>query len=66
MGVILMDEHAEELEVRRISDRVMSVKLEVEGEMINVISACAPQVGCERVVIGADLSSLVAEGNRRG
>ena len=30
-----------------MSDRVMSVKLEIEGVMMNVISAYAPQVGCE-------------------
>ena len=48
VGVILKDEYAERvLEVRRMSDREMSVKLEVEGEMINIISAYAPQVGCE-------------------
>ena len=35
------------LEVRRVSDRVMSVKLEIEGMMMNVISAYAPQMGCE-------------------
>ncbi|KAF7708371.1 hypothetical protein HF521_017428 [Silurus meridionalis] len=35
------------VEVKRVSDRVMNVKLEVEGMMINVISAYAPQVGCE-------------------
>ena len=33
------------LEVRRVSDRVMSVKLEIEGVMMNVISAYAPQWG---------------------
>ena len=44
----MKDEYAERvLEVRSISDRVMSVKLEVEGEMINVVSAYAPQVGFE-------------------
>ncbi|KAI5621580.1 hypothetical protein C0J50_18849 [Silurus asotus] len=35
------------VEVKRVSDRVMIVKVEVEGMMINVISAYAPQVGCE-------------------
>ena len=35
------------LEVKRISDRVMSLKLEIEGVMLNVVSGYAPQVGCE-------------------
>ncbi|KAI5628640.1 hypothetical protein C0J50_10601, partial [Silurus asotus] len=37
------------VKVKRVSDRVVNVKLEVEGVMINVISAYAPvliQVGC--------------------
>ncbi|KAK3516533.1 hypothetical protein QTP70_021738 [Hemibagrus guttatus] len=35
------------LEVKRVSDRVMSLKLEIEGVMLNVVSGYAPQVGCE-------------------
>ncbi|KAK3536843.1 hypothetical protein QTP86_027043 [Hemibagrus guttatus] len=35
------------LEVKRVSDRVMSLKLEIEGVMLNVISGYTPQVGCE-------------------
>ncbi|KAK2902094.1 hypothetical protein Q8A73_011840 [Channa argus] len=35
------------LEVKRVSDRLMSLKLEVEGVMFNVVSGYAPQVGCE-------------------
>ncbi|KAK3513803.1 hypothetical protein QTP70_028878 [Hemibagrus guttatus] len=31
----------------RVSDRVMSLKLEIEGVMLNVVSGYAPQVGCE-------------------
>ncbi|KAK3535533.1 hypothetical protein QTP70_016803, partial [Hemibagrus guttatus] len=34
-------------EVKRVSDRVMSLKLEIEGVMLNVVSGYAPQVGCE-------------------
>ncbi|KAK3516728.1 hypothetical protein QTP70_022518 [Hemibagrus guttatus] len=30
-----------------MSDRVMSLKLEIEGVMLNVVSGYAPQVGCE-------------------
>ncbi len=48
IGVILKEEYVNSvLEVKRVSDRMMSVKLEIEGVMINVISAYAPQVGCE-------------------
>ncbi|MCJ8747404.1 hypothetical protein PDJAM_G00153150 [Pangasius djambal] len=35
------------LEVKRVSDRVMSLKLEIEGVMLNAVSGYAPQVGCE-------------------
>ncbi|KAK3528467.1 hypothetical protein QTP70_000123 [Hemibagrus guttatus] len=32
---------------KRVSDRVMSLKLEIEGVMLNVVSGYAPQVSCE-------------------
>ncbi|KAI5099129.1 hypothetical protein C0J45_11268 [Silurus meridionalis] len=48
VGVILKEEYSKSVvEVKRVSDRVMNVKLEVEGMMIKVFSAYAPQVGCE-------------------
>uniref|UniRef100_A0A7N8XCY4 Endonuclease/exonuclease/phosphatase domain-containing protein n=1 Tax=Mastacembelus armatus TaxID=205130 RepID=A0A7N8XCY4_9TELE len=48
VGVILKEDFATNvLEVKRVSDRVMSLKLEVEGVMLNVVSGYAPQVGCE-------------------
>ncbi|KAF7692565.1 hypothetical protein C0J45_17229 [Silurus meridionalis] len=48
VGVILKEENSKSVvEVKRVSDGVINVKLEVEGVMINVISAYAPQVGCE-------------------
>ncbi|KAK3547195.1 hypothetical protein QTP86_017564, partial [Hemibagrus guttatus] len=40
------------LEVKRVSDRVMSLKLEIEGVMLNVVSGYAPQVGCDEEVMG--------------
>ncbi|KAI5099189.1 hypothetical protein C0J45_11328 [Silurus meridionalis] len=44
VGVILKEEYSKSVvEVKR----VMNVKLKVEAMMINVISAYAPQVGCE-------------------
>ncbi|KAI5093469.1 hypothetical protein C0J45_16607 [Silurus meridionalis] len=48
VGAILKEEYSKSVvEVKRVSDRVMIVKVEVEGMMINVISAYAPQVGSE-------------------
>ncbi|KAI5086984.1 hypothetical protein C0J45_24457, partial [Silurus meridionalis] len=48
VGVILKEEYSKSVvKVKRVSDRVLIVKVEVEGMMINVISAYAPQVSCE-------------------
>ncbi|KAK3572375.1 hypothetical protein QTP86_032601, partial [Hemibagrus guttatus] len=48
VGVGLKEEFVRNvLEVKRVSDRVMSLKLEIEGVMLNVVSGYAPQVGCE-------------------
>ncbi|KAK3540839.1 hypothetical protein QTP86_002343 [Hemibagrus guttatus] len=48
VGVVLKEEFLRNvLEVKRVSDRVMSLKLEIEGVMLNVVSGYAPQVGCE-------------------
>ncbi|MCJ8736419.1 hypothetical protein PDJAM_G00257940 [Pangasius djambal] len=47
-SVVLKEEFGRNvLEVKRVSDRVMSLKLEIEGVMLNVVSGYAPQVGCE-------------------
>ncbi|KAK3520129.1 hypothetical protein QTP70_014637, partial [Hemibagrus guttatus] len=48
VGVVLKEEFVRNvLEVKRVSDRVMSLKLGIEGVMLNVVSGYAPQVGCE-------------------
>ncbi|KAI5619328.1 hypothetical protein C0J50_21359 [Silurus asotus] len=48
VGVILKEEYRKSVvEVKRVFDKLMNVKLEVKGAMINVISAYAPQVCCE-------------------
>ncbi|MCJ8745631.1 hypothetical protein PDJAM_G00132390 [Pangasius djambal] len=48
VGVVLKEEFGRNvLEVKRVSDRVMSLKLEIEGVMLNVVCGYAPQVGCE-------------------
>ena len=50
IGVVVREKYINSiLEVKRISDRVMSLKMEIEGTLFNVISAYAPQVGCELV-----------------
>ena len=48
VGMILNEEYEKNVvEVRRVLDRVMSVKLRIEGVMMNVVSGYTPQVGCE-------------------
>ncbi|KAK3559310.1 hypothetical protein QTP86_012718 [Hemibagrus guttatus] len=48
VGVVLKEEFVKNvLEVKRVSDRVMSLKLEIERVMLNVVSGYTPQVGCE-------------------
>ncbi|KAI5613458.1 hypothetical protein C0J50_11346 [Silurus asotus] len=48
VGMILKEEYSKSVvEVKRVFDRVINVKLEVEGVMINVINTYAPQLGCE-------------------
>ena len=47
MGIVLCEElKVRVLAVERSSDRVMRVKLEIEGEVWNVISCYAPQTRC--------------------
>ena len=49
VGVILKEDYiGRVLEVKRVSDRMMYMKLDIEGVMMTVISAYAPQVGCLR------------------
>ncbi|KAK3532452.1 hypothetical protein QTP86_018458 [Hemibagrus guttatus] len=56
VGVVLKEEFVRNvLEVKRVSDRVMSLKLEIEGVMLNVVSGYAPQSG--------DFNGYVGEGN---
>ncbi|KAK3516356.1 hypothetical protein QTP70_009412 [Hemibagrus guttatus] len=45
VGVVLKEEFVRN--VLEVSDRVMSLKLEIEGVMLNIVSGYAPQVGCE-------------------
>ena len=43
--IVLREELAESvLEVKRVSDRLMAMKLEVNGSILNIVSSYAPQV----------------------
>ena len=45
IGIVVREELAESvLEVKSVSDRLMAMKLEVKGSMLNIVSAYAPQV----------------------
>ena len=45
IGIVLREELAESvLKVKRVSDRLMAMKLEVNGSILNIVSAYAPQV----------------------
>ena len=45
IGIVLRKELVESvLEVKRVSDRLMTMKLEVNGSILNIVSAYAPQV----------------------
>ena len=48
VGIIVKEECISDIhEVKRVSDRIISVKVDIRGVIVNVISAYAPQVGCE-------------------
>ena len=49
VGVIIMKEEFTKsvVDVTRVSDRIISVKADIGGMMINIISVYAPQVGCD-------------------
>ena len=45
IGIVLREELAKSvLEVKRMSDRLMAMKLEVKGSILNIVSAYAPQI----------------------
>ena len=57
-----MEELAESvLEVKRVSDRLMAMKLEVNGSILNIVSAYAPQVNysMEKNDFWEDLNGLI-------
>ena len=49
VGIILKKEHVDRVvELWRVTDRIICLKMELDGVMLNVISAYASQVGCKR------------------
>ena len=45
IGIVVREKLDESvLEVKRVSDRLMAMKLEVKGSILNIVSAYAPQV----------------------
>ena len=49
VGIILKKEHVDRVvELWRVSERIICLKMELDDVMLNVISAYAPQVGCIR------------------
>ena len=49
VGIILKKEHVDRVvELWRVTDKIICLKMELDGVMLNVISAHAPQVGCIR------------------
>ena len=75
--IVVREELAEsDLEVKRVSDRLMAMKLEVKGSILNIVGAYSPQIfgktwmGLikniskeERIFLGANLNGHVGEGN---
>ena len=63
IGTVVREELAESvLEVKRMSDKLMAIKLEVKRSILNIVNACAPQVNNsmeEKNDIWEDLDGLI-------
>ena len=63
VGIILKKEHVDRVvELQRVTDRIICLKMELDGLMLNVISAYALQVGCiceEKETFWLDLDETV-------
>ena len=45
IGIVVREELGESvLEVKRVSDRLMAIKLKIKGSILNIVSVYAPQV----------------------
>ena len=65
VGIILKKEHVDRVvELGRVTDRIICLKMKLDGVMFNVISAYAPQVGCihkEKEAFWLDLDETVVK-----
>ena len=63
IGIVLREELAKSvLQVKRVSDRLTAMKLEVNGSILNIVSAYAPQVNYsveEKKDFWEDLDGLI-------
>ena len=63
LGIILKKEHVDRvMKLWRVTDRIICLKMELDGAMLNAISAYAPQVGCiheEKETFWLDLDETV-------
>ena len=63
IGIVVREELAESvLEVKRMSDRLMAMKMEVKGSILNIVSAYAPQINNsmeEKNDFGQNLDGLI-------
>ena len=63
IGIVVREELAESaLDMKRVmSDRLMAMKLEVKGSILNVVSTCAPQTNnnLEKNDFWEDLNGLI-------
>ena len=69
VGIVLRKDLVDRVvEVERTSDRLISMKLEADGILINIVSAYAPQVGCdeeEKEAFWANLEEVLGKIPRR-
>ena len=63
IGIVVREELVKSvLEVKRVSDRLMAMKLEIKGSIVNIVSAHAPQVNIsmeEKNDFWEDLDGLI-------
>ena len=69
-GVVVGEKLVESvLEVKRVSDRLMAMKLEVTGSILNIVSAYAPQVNNgmeEKIDFWQDSNALIESVSEQG
>lgn len=49
VAIAISEDHLDNIvEVKRFGDRAMSIKVLIQGEVVNIVAAYAPQVGCSK------------------